>query len=69
MITTPPLDRILIHIESLKYQDCYTEKNRDASGNLVVNRTRFPSGIKALADYVGFYQSKNSYFCDIIVCF
>ncbi|KAI9170438.1 hypothetical protein LWI28_027961 [Acer negundo] len=32
--------------------DCWGESNRDSQGNLVANKTTFPSGIKALADYV-----------------
>ncbi|KAL9315175.1 hypothetical protein ACSQ67_016176 [Phaseolus vulgaris] len=32
--------------------DCWAELNRDASGNLVAKKSTFPSGIKALADYV-----------------
>ncbi|KAI4358069.1 hypothetical protein L6164_001973 [Bauhinia variegata] len=32
--------------------DCWGESKRDSQGNLVANRTTFPSGIKVLADYV-----------------
>lgn len=32
--------------------DCWAELNRDSQGNLVPRRSTFPSGIKALADYV-----------------
>lgn len=32
--------------------DCWMERERDASGRLVPDRKRFPSGMKALADYV-----------------
>ncbi|MEU4426327.1 ricin-type beta-trefoil lectin domain protein [Actinoplanes sp. NPDC024001] len=32
--------------------DCWSAKQRDSSGNLVADPVRFPSGIKALADYV-----------------
>ncbi|XP_044384471.1 alpha-galactosidase-like [Triticum aestivum] len=32
--------------------DCWAELNRDYQGNLVPNKRTFPSGIKALADYV-----------------
>ncbi|KAG8645989.1 hypothetical protein MANES_10G110300v8 [Manihot esculenta] len=32
--------------------DCWGESKRDQQGNLVANKTTFPSGIKALADYV-----------------
>ncbi|XP_058100010.1 alpha-galactosidase 1-like [Magnolia sinica] len=32
--------------------DCWAESNRDLKGNLVSKQSTFPSGIKALADYV-----------------
>lgn len=32
--------------------DCWSEMSRDGSGNLVASRSKFPSGMKALADYV-----------------
>ncbi|XP_042456824.1 uncharacterized protein LOC122041257 [Zingiber officinale] len=32
--------------------DCWAEHDRDSQGYLVANRRTFPSGIKALADYV-----------------
>ncbi|KAL2994431.1 hypothetical protein AAZX31_10G164500 [Glycine max] len=32
--------------------DCWAELNRDSEGNMVPNAAAFPSGIKALADYV-----------------
>jgi alpha-galactosidase len=51
--------------------DCWAEPNRDAAGNLVPNRTRFPNGIKAVADYVhgkglkfGIYTSAGTRTCD-----
>jgi alpha-galactosidase len=51
--------------------DCWAEPNRDASGNLVPNRTRFPNGIKAIADYVhgkglkfGIYTSAGTKTCN-----
>ncbi|KAI4351953.1 hypothetical protein L6164_006251 [Bauhinia variegata] len=36
----------------LNLDDCWAEQNRDSQGNLVEKRSTFPSGIKALADYV-----------------
>nr|CDJ87533.1 AGAP009621-PA [Haemonchus contortus] len=36
-----------IHID-----DCWMERSRDADGRLVADRTRFPSGIKALSKYM-----------------
>lgn len=32
--------------------DCWESRSRDSNGNLVADPTRFPDGIKALADYV-----------------
>ncbi|KAK7829690.1 alpha-galactosidase [Quercus suber] len=32
--------------------DCWAEMHRDAKGNLLPKNSTFPSGIKALADYV-----------------
>jgi len=32
--------------------DCWLAKNRSADGKLESDKTRFPSGIKALSDYV-----------------
>ncbi|KZV32781.1 hypothetical protein F511_23693 [Dorcoceras hygrometricum] len=44
-------------LSALGYQyinldDCWAEKDRDSQGNLVPKASTFPSGIKALADYV-----------------
>ncbi|SDN61428.1 glycoside hydrolase family 27 protein [Allokutzneria albata] len=51
--------------------DCWAEPARDANGKLVVDRKRFPSGIKALADYVhskglkfGIYTSAGTKTCN-----
>ncbi|XP_020904932.1 alpha-N-acetylgalactosaminidase [Exaiptasia diaphana] len=38
--------------EYISIDDCYTERSRDSDGNLHVNRTRFPSGIRSLAEYI-----------------
>ncbi|WP_185010945.1 NPCBM/NEW2 domain-containing protein [Crossiella cryophila] len=52
--------------------DCWAEPQRDAAGNLVPHRTRFPNGIKAVADYVhakglkfGIYTSAGTKTCDV----
>ncbi|WP_066367329.1 glycoside hydrolase family 27 protein [Herbidospora mongoliensis] len=44
--------------------DCWMDPNRDSSGNLQANLSRFPSGMKALGDYIhsrgmkfGIYQA------------
>ena len=51
--------------------DCWAEQTRDSSGNLVPNKTRFPNGIKAVADYVhskglkfGLYTSAGTKTCN-----
>ncbi|KAL8457270.1 hypothetical protein ACS0TY_035207 [Phlomoides rotata] len=36
----------------INLDDCWAELNRDSKGNLVAKGSTFPSGIKALADYV-----------------
>ncbi|KAI4329783.1 hypothetical protein MLD38_028129 [Melastoma candidum] len=38
--------------EYINLDDCWAELNRDAQGNMVGKASTFPSGIKALADYV-----------------
>nr|AIL28756.1 alpha galactosidase isoform 2 [Cocos nucifera] len=50
--------------------DCWAESNRDSQGNLAAKSSTFPSGIKALADYVhakglklGIYGDAGFYTC------
>lgn len=50
--------------------DCWAEQTRNKEGYLVANRTTFPSGIRALADYVhrkglklGIYSDAGEYTC------
>ncbi len=38
--------------EYINVDDCWLEKNRGSRGELVADRRRFPSGMKALANYV-----------------
>jgi len=38
--------------EYINVDDCWLEKERDLSGQLVPDRERFPYGIKSLSDYV-----------------
>ncbi|XP_050947283.1 alpha-galactosidase 2 isoform X2 [Cucumis melo] len=38
--------------EYINLDDCWAELDRDSKGNLVAKASTFPSGIKALADYV-----------------
>ena len=37
--------------------DCWPLRSRDSNGSLVADPDRFPSGIKALADYVSWPHS------------
>lgn len=39
--------------QSVHIDDCWMQWERDASGHLQANQSRFPSGIPALAEYVG----------------
>src|SRR4051794_17725800 len=50
--------------------DCWAEHDRNADGDYVPNKTRFPNGIKAVADYVhskglkfGIYTSAGTMTC------
>lgn len=54
----------------LNLDDCWAESDRDAAGKLVPSAKHFPSGIKALADYVhgkglklGIYTSAGTRTC------
>ncbi|CAL4942566.1 unnamed protein product [Urochloa decumbens] len=56
--------------EYVNIDDCWAESDRDNQGNFVANRQTFPSGIKALADYVhakglklGIYSDAGSRTC------
>jgi alpha-galactosidase len=51
--------------------DCWAQSSRDSKGNLVPDKTRFPHGIKAVADYVhskglkfGLYSSAGTKTCN-----
>ena len=39
--------------KSVHIDDCWMQWERDKGGRLLANQTRFPSGIPALAEYVG----------------
>ncbi len=50
--------------------DCWMAPNRDSAGNLVADPTRFPDGIKPVADYVhnlglklGLYEDAGAFTC------
>ena len=48
----------------ISIDDCWSERERDpVSGRLVADRKRFPSGIKALADYVGCHHVQTYVTC------
>jgi hypothetical protein len=56
--------------EYVNIDDCWMSKSRDAAGNLVPDPTKFPNGIKAVADYVhqlglklGIYESAGTATC------
>ncbi|RQP03203.1 hypothetical protein POPTR_018G152200v4 [Populus trichocarpa] len=60
------MDSVLHH----PWDDCWAELNRDSEGNLVPKASTFPSGIKALADYIhgkglklGIYSDAGSQTC------
>lgn len=42
--------------EYIIIDDCWLAKTRDESGKLQPDPDRFPSGIKALADYVNLFN-------------
>ncbi|XVF44639.1 hypothetical protein PTKIN_Ptkin02bG0140100 [Pterospermum kingtungense] len=48
----------------INLDDCWGELNRDSQGNLVPKASTFPSGIKALADYVHSKQLKLGIYSD-----
>jgi alpha-galactosidase len=59
--------------EYVNLDDCWALPQRDENGNLVPDRTRFPSGIKAVADYVhskglkiGIYTSAGTKTCNAL---
>lgn len=43
--------------EYINVDDCWLEKDRDSTGQLVPDRQRFPYGMKSLANYVSFFPS------------
>ena len=50
--------------------DCWAERERDANGFMVANATAFPSGLKALGDYIhskgllfGIYSDRGTKTC------
>ncbi|HEY8458625.1 MAG TPA: NPCBM/NEW2 domain-containing protein [Actinopolymorphaceae bacterium] len=51
--------------EYVNIDDCWSAPERDADGNLVADPERFPSGIKALADYVHARGLKLGIYTDV----
>ncbi|WP_336765335.1 glycoside hydrolase family 27 protein [Paenibacillus sp. USHLN196] len=56
--------------EYIVIDDCWSLKERDASGNLVVDPEKFPSGMRALSDYIhskglkfGMYSCVGTHTC------
>jgi len=56
--------------EYIVIDDCWSLKDRDEEGNLVADSTKFPSGMKALADYIhlkglkfGMYSCNGTHTC------
>ncbi|MBO9596246.1 MAG: glycoside hydrolase family 27 protein, partial [Cohnella sp.] len=56
--------------EYIVIDDCWSLKERDADGNLVADPAKFPSGMKALADYIhskglkfGMYSCVGTHTC------
>ncbi|KAH8287932.1 hypothetical protein KR018_008045 [Drosophila ironensis] len=56
--------------EYINIDDCWLEKHRSHDGKLVADRKRFPSGMKALSDYIhsrglkfGIYEDYGNYTC------
>ena len=47
--------------EYVNIDDCWAEFERDENGKMVADKKRFPSGMKALADYV---RKQNYIFLD-----
>ena len=45
--------------EFVAMDDCWLAKDRDENGRLQPDPIRFPSGVKALADYVLFIKHKR----------
>ncbi|KJA21424.1 glycoside hydrolase family 27 protein [Hypholoma sublateritium FD-334 SS-4] len=44
--------------------DCYSEKNRSSSGDIVANKVTFPSGMKALTDKIHALEFKAGIYSD-----
>lgn len=56
--------------EYIVIDDCWSKRERDANGNLVPDPNKFPSGMKALADYIhskglkfGIYSCAGTHTC------
>lgn len=47
--------------EYINVDDCWLEKDRNAFGQLLPDRQRFPRGMKSLSDYVSHLKSFYSF--------
>lgn len=45
--------------EYINVDDCWLEKDRNIYGELVADKSRFPSGMKSLANYVSIFTLLN----------
>ena len=52
--------------EYVSIDDCWLARERDSQGRLQADPQRFPSGIKALADYVRICPSFVAITCDYL---
>ena len=52
--------------EYVSIDDCWLAQERDSQGRLQADPERFPSGIKALADYVRICSSFVAITCDYL---
>ncbi|KAF9010268.1 glycoside hydrolase family 27 protein [Cyathus striatus] len=50
--------------DHMNVDDCYAEKKRDWSGNIVANKERFPSGMNFLTDQIHFLGMKAGIYGD-----
>ena len=56
--------------EYIVIDDCWSLKERDCNGNFIIDKEKFPSGMKALGDYIhekglkfGMYSCAGTHTC------
>lgn len=52
--------------EYINVDDCWLEKNRGSNNELVADRRRFPSGMRALSDYVSISEDSSGTFGELV---